>query len=542
MRIPFGLLGASTAVVLAVQGVAQEANEQRVYQSGDLSFALPATWRTSSLPATVTTGVIFTADGGSAGRFTVARLPISAAAKVDALNDPMNGPETVDLRIALEEAGLTPVAGVLKATLLGETKIESVSYRCKAAQGPDQQVLMSTMRNAKEVLRARLQIPDAEATPIVDKLLASLSYGKRPTFGLAKLHSNPKGPSSSVASATGTPAAAIPVITTPPTVAAPSAGETMPKAGDMGRIVQDSRGSLVFVEGGGGAGSGFVCRMKEGVFLLTNQHVMAGMNAARFTRLDSTPITAGGGTAAVGHDLIRFALQAETNPLTAMYDIEKEVRIGDDIVVLGNSEGARVIQPLEGKLIGIGPDRIEVTAQFVPGNSGSPIVHVASGKVIGIATYLIQRRFTELTDGTEAKVRRFGFRLDSAKQWQPLNWQVFQQDKATMDRVESGTQDLMRVIKDLKGDQWPNPADYTTSTLARAVRDLNSLAGRQGISKADRTRAFTGFFASVRSATQGDVAQARQTLRYDYFQRALNDEMQVREEMFRLFDRIVKAR
>lgn len=210
--------------------------------------------------------------------------------------------------------------------------------------------------------------------------------------------------------------------------------------------------------------------------------------------------------------------------------------------VLGNMEGARVIQPLPGKLIGIGPDRIEVTAEFVPGNSGSPIIHVKSGKVIGIATYLLQRRFTELTESNQAKVRRFGFRLDSVKQWQGLNWQAFQQDKATMDRVESTTRDLIQLIREMQGEQGPSPAVYRNSTVARAVRDLESTLSRQRLSPPDRKRALQSFFSSIRATTQTDIVQARQSLRYDFFGQLLRDEAEIREEMYKLFDQILKAR
>jgi hypothetical protein len=317
----------------------------------------------------------------------------------------------------------------------------------------------------------------------------------------------------------------------PPTVA----------TGEIGRMIQENKGSLVFIEGGGGAGSGFVCQTKDGTFLLTNQHVMAGMQAPRFTRLDSMAITAGAGAAAVGHDLMRFALQTESNPLVAMSNVDAEATIGDDIVVLGNAEGAKVIQPLAGKLVGIGPDRVEVSAEFVPGNSGSPIIHVKTGKVIGIATYLIQRRYTELTNSNEAKVRRFGFRLDSVKQWQPLNWQAFQQDKTVMDRVESTSQDIMRLIKVLQGDKRISAVSYTNSAISRAVGELDAVFAAK-TSVADRTRALQSFFSTVRAATQADIIQARPTLRYDYFARALADETQFREEMYKVFDRIVKAR
>ena len=37
-----------------------------------------------------------------------------------------------------------------------------------------------------------------------------------------------------------------------------------------------------------------------------------------------------------------------------------------------------------------------------------------------------------------------------------------------------------------------------------------------------------------------DIVQARQRFRYDFFQRAINEEAEVRQEMHRLFDRLLK--
>ena len=95
------------------------------------------------------------------------------------------------------------------------------------------------------------------------------------------------------------------------------------------------------------------------------------------------------------------------------------VKIGDAIVVLGNSGGGGVVTKLEGKLVGIGPDRIEVSAEFIPGNSGSPIIHVPTGKVIGIATYLT-RRYEEFAGNAQtppAQAAPAPRRLPRARGW-----------------------------------------------------------------------------------------------------------------------------
>ncbi len=311
---------------------------------------------------------------------------------------------------------------------------------------------------------------------------------------------------------------------------------------DVGQFVHDFSGSLVFIEGGGGAGSGFVCKWKDGLFVTTNQHVLAGMPTVKITRLEGSKVAAGAVQAAVGHDIMRLATSEVANPLIASENVENDARIGDDVVVLGNSEGARVIQPLSGRLLGIGPDRIEVSAEFVPGNSGSPIIHVKSGKVIGIATYLKKREFAELADRRESRVRRFGYRLDSVKQWQPVAWAAYQAERVEADRVEALTRELMKLISVMRADAPVKAGDFGNSAINRPVRDFVQSIERQKLSAADRSRTTQNFLAAIRSATMGDITQARQRLRYDFFRKQVDEQAEMREQMYQLFDRMLKAK
>jgi Trypsin-like peptidase domain len=321
-------------------------------------------------------------------------------------------------------------------------------------------------------------------------------------------------------------------------VVAASAG----RGQDVGQLVHDFSGSLVFIEGGGGAGSGFVCKWKDGLFVTTNQHVLAAMPTVKITRLEGAKVAAGAVQAAVGHDIMRLATSTVPNPLLASENVDSDARIGDDVVVLGNSEGARVIQPLSGKLLGIGPDRIEVSAEFVPGNSGSPIIHLKSGKVIGIATYLKTRQFAEFSDRRESKVRRFGYRLDSVKEWQPVAWANYQAERVEVDRVEAVTKDLIRLIQAMREDAPMQASDFRNAAIARPVRDFLEGYGKQKMSSADRTRVTQNFLAAIRSATMSDINQVKQRLRYDFFRKSVDEQAETREQMYRLFDQLQKAK
>ncbi len=226
---------------------------------------------------------------------------------------------------------------------------------------------------------------------------------------------------------------------TPP--AAPATPASQPSDGSTGvnDILKNYRNSLVFVNGADGAGSGFVASLAGINFLVTNAHVAAGVRGAAFKALDGAQVQAGAATAAVGHDIFRMQLGTGGKPFEVMQGVDANAAIGDEIVVLGNAEGAGVINTIKGKIVGLGPNLVEVDAPFVPGNSGSPIIHLKSGKVIGVATYLIIKKYNSATQQAIQTpiVRRFGYRLDSVKEWQPVNWQTFYAQAEEMEKIET---------------------------------------------------------------------------------------------------------
>src|SRR3954469_10621004 len=187
-----------------------------------------------------------------------------------------------------------------------------------------------------------------------------------------------------------------------------------------GSFVHDHSGAMVVVKDEAGAGSGFIASFGGKIYLLTNIHVAAGMKQPVFTLLDGTRLVPTSAEAAVGHDIMRFALKTPpAQSIEVGTDLEHTTRIGDPVNVFGNSGGGGVVTSLPGKIVGIGPDRLEVTSPFIPGNSGSPIIHGPTGRVIGIATYLMSAR--DRFGGGGVTVRRFGYRLDSVKTWEPVN-------------------------------------------------------------------------------------------------------------------------
>ena len=316
------------------------------------------------------------------------------------------------------------------------------------------------------------------------------------------------------------------------------AGESEVRAAEL---VREYRSSLVFVEDKAGAGSGFVCSIAGKKFALTNQHVVAGHNGATFTLLDGASLKVGQAAAAVGHDIMSFAVLSDAKAMEMMTDVEKNAAIGDEVVVLGNPEGARVIKPLTGKLVGLGPNLVEVDAAFVPGNSGSPILHLKSGKVIGVATYLMVREVDSLTGRRAPQIRRFGFRLDSVKQWQPVAWQIYNEEFQTIGKIEARTHDLASLLKELGRTGGINTARHQNPAIRVPLEKFDKAASGKGITATDRGRALKDLMAAMRSACQSDIEQAQARLRYDFFRKSLGEEQQVRGQFYKIFDELMKT-
>ena len=303
-------------------------------------------------------------------------------------------------------------------------------------------------------------------------------------------------------------------------------------------LTREFSNSLIFVEGNAGRGSAFICAFGNAKFVVTNQHVIAGNPGAKFTLLDQKPIRTGQAAAAVGHDIMSFALLSDAKAMEIMINVEKNAAIGDEVAVLGNADGDRVIKPISGKLVGIGPDRVEVSAAFVRGNSGSPIVHVKSRKVIGIATYAITRHVDSITGKPKDKpeVKRFGYRLDTVKQWQPIAWPAYVADYQILEKVETRSDDFVKLLSSANA----NSMEYADPGIRRSLERLDNAIQGRGLIKTDRRTALVELVSGLRNASETDIVQAQAQIRYDYFRRELDEQQKFRIELYKAFDGFLK--
>lgn len=181
--------------------------------------------------------------------------------------------------------------------------------------------------------------------------------------------------------------------------------------------------SIVLIECGDSSGSGFVARMRNVNYLFTNKHVIRSGNPVVAKLLDGQKLSLGTCQIADGVDLARFIVKT---PVSALSISSSEPKIGQNVFIYGNSDGAGVATEIKGKILGVSGSLVETDAPFVQGNSGSAIL-ADDGSVIGVATFAL-RADPSPSDWVKAGTRfsgtrRFGVRFNVRK------WIPFDRDK-----------------------------------------------------------------------------------------------------------------
>lgn len=325
-------------------------------------------------------------------------------------------------------------------------------------------------------------------------------------------------------------------------------------------LLRDYRGDLVFVNGKLAVASGFIAQYKSRKFFITSAHVLAGNGLLSLEMLDRTPIQVQSAAtlAAMGHDLIAVPATAAGKGIPTEENVDTDIEVGDPVVVFGNSQGAGVVNPLVGKVVGIGPRTVEVSAQFEPGNSGGPIIQLRSGKVIGVATYYSS---IEKLSGEQA-TRRFGYRLDTVAAWQHIDLKRFQYESDVLNAVHDMTAQLADALEDVDQEASEGASrtvgvdgyhisvphtlqrhEYGSPWIRSAVETyLNAVHGQAGNSE----QAAATLFDSLSLASQNNLTAAMPILTYDFFQHgdtdSLENEKQMREEIFHQLDKRLQAR
>lgn len=247
-----------------------------------------------------------------------------------------------------------------------------------------------------------------------------------------------------------------------------------------------------------GSGSGFVAELQGTTYLITNHHVLAGANTASFTSKTHSfkLLPQSNVEVADDRDLVRIALK-----LSSSLKIRTDAPIGEPISVYGNPGGEGVVTMESGKLIGTGVHDIEVSAAFIPGNSGGPITDT-SGNVLGVATYSVLHSDIEKWQTSNTRfenARRFGVRLNNEVKWTATTWQKFSEESKIVTSIES-----YEIAASLLG--------FTLTTKPYAQRFVPKLETHPMMTRTNFRQVFDGQVASYNAVwTSAEKADGRFT-------------------------------
>ncbi len=272
-------------------------------------------------------------------------------------------------------------------------------------------------------------------------------------------------------------------------------------------LTPEALSAVIVISGEKGSGTGFFCRNKDRVFVITNQHVLAGNSNVEFKTQRGEAIPMKAIYVAESADIVIIEprnIPEYVVPLEVLETPESNVTKDDAVVIPGNSKGDGVITQTQGKLVGFGPQRVEVDNPVYPGNSGSPIIDLESGKVIGVLTEakLIslnafeKASFRSKQSSIKSEIRYFGHRIDSVEKWTPLDWKSFQESDRLL---EQSWNELLYI------DSY-----FTDSSDAyKNFRELHEAANSHleiwesaSHSEADKIKALNGFMRHISSMAQ----------------------------------------
>ncbi len=226
---------------------------------------------------------------------------------------------------------------------------------------------------------------------------------------------------------------------------------------------QDIPGSVVLIGSSDGRGSGFLCRLWGVPVIVTNAHVYARMYQSTIEDGRQYRYTPKAALISRKRDLALIEADIPTD--RRLFEIAENLAttpLKTPANAYGDSLGARVITVLNGQLLGIGPDEIEISAGIVPGNSGGPVVNQKM-EIIGVATYLKLlsadanmlegTRFGAHTTQNNSGVRRFAIRIDNLD---PQEFEIFdpvqqQKDLNVFQYLTTANANFRRAIKNEKG-------------------------------------------------------------------------------------------
>lgn len=325
---------------------------------------------------------------------------------------------------------------------------------------------------------------------------------------------------------------------------------------------------LVFIKTDSGAGSGFVARADGKTYVYTNAHVLCGEPGC-FTKKIVSIKTAAGKVIPVPYEVELSNMVESTEKLEDMarfpivlkegeaaYEIgglNPATAMAQPVVAYGNSQGGDVMTSLDGSILGLGTDRIEISCEIVPGNSGGPVVLKDSRQVVGISTYLTDGDRDIWSSSTRfTQVRRFALRPERVTKWRKMQYTSLMMSLAELAAFDRDTLSLAAACclnprPNRGGFDVPSQqnGDFIVrqvlvdgtkhslgATISEGISRVNGrLAGATGVMAVnDVVPIFATFFSNVASASASQMSNLGSADRVPYIKQFIPALLTVRRK------------
>ncbi len=318
-------------------------------------------------------------------------------------------------------------------------------------------------------------------------------------------------------------------------------------------VPKEVRLAVFLVSNDSGKGTAFACTYRDKEFVATNLHVASGT-----TKL--VVKTQGGDTIPLADKIILagdadICLIAVSKPFAAFgvtplefsTNVFEDAKVGDDIYCLGNSLGNGVVIQADGKIKAFGNPRFETTTPFVGGNSGGPLIHAESKKVIGLVTETIENRGAEENSSRDERaiesgrseldeISYIGHRIDSVQQWSGTSFKVFLANEKALAQHEKSLRCMTKFLRGQPG--WREDRDLVSiyDKYSKFVDDSGNVTvtdyvdedGRvvwrdfrvrgKSVSKADHNKAYRAYIRGLEGKAQDDVEGLEKLVSLGYIQ------------------------